>query len=256
MTRTIGIIGVGEIASAIVDGLCAQPGHAPAVYLSPRNQTIGGALASRHHTVQVCADNQAVADKAQTLILAVRPDILGDVLHDLRVPEDRIVISAVAGASHETLRRTLGDQVTVVRAIPLPAVRQRRGVTAIYPAHPEVERLFDGLGGTLAIDDAAAFTAIQTTTATISTHLHYLAAVATWLEERGITHADADRYVRSMFLGVAGGLADQARTLPELAIAHETPGGINEQLRRSWFTESNSAAFTQALEEIYLRLAR
>jgi pyrroline-5-carboxylate reductase len=119
-----------------------------------------------------------------------------------------------------------------------------------------VEQLFDSLGGTLIIDDAETLNAIQTTTATISTHLHYLAAVAAWLTERGIDPADAEGYVRSMFLGVADGLDDRTRTLPELANAHETPGGLNEQLRRRWFTELSRAAFTQELDEIYAHLTK
>lgn len=39
MTRTIGIIGVGEIAGAIVDGLCGGLAS-PEVYLSPRGATV------------------------------------------------------------------------------------------------------------------------------------------------------------------------------------------------------------------------
>ena len=253
---TLGIIGTGHIAGAIVDGLCGQSITPPDVFVSPRNQAVAAALADRHRTVQVSPDNQAVVDNARMVILAVRSPMLGDVLADLRIPDDRIVISAVAGASHESLRRHLGEQVAIVRAIPLPAVKFQNGITAIYPAHTEVKHLFDSIGDTLVINHADDFTAIQTATATISSHLHYLATIATWIARRGICDTDAEAYVRSMFLGVANGLEDRTRSLPQLAVAHETPEGINDQFRRTWFTEQNSAALTNALEDTYAHLAR
>lgn len=256
MTHAIGIIGVGEIASAIVDGLCSNVEQPPTVLLSPRNKSIADELARRHHTVRVCADNQEVIDNAEIVLLTIRPDIVSEVLDNLQVRDDQIVISALAGVSHETLRQSLGERVTIVRAIPLPSVRLRLGVTAIYPAHPEVEQLFDSLGGTLAVDDPEALDAIQATTATISTYLHYLASVATWLAEQGIPDTEAERYVRDMFFGVTAGLPDRARSLPILAAAHETPAGINEQLRRAWFDEENGAALASALDDIFTRLGR
>lgn len=254
MNPAIGFIGVGEIASAIVDGLCSPQGPAPEVFLSPRNATIADDLARRHRNVEVCSDNQEVVDRAPIVILAVRPSAISAVLEELQIADDRIVISAVAGITYEELRRHLGQSVALVRAIPLPAVRQRHGITAIHPAHPEVEQLFEDLGGALVVDDAETLTAIQATTAAISTHLHYLATVATWLAELGIAHPDAEHYVRAMFLGVADALSDRARTLPDLALAHETPEGINEQFRRTWFTEETRTRLRDALKEVHARL--
>lgn len=46
MVRAIGFIGVGEIAGAIVEGLCeSQDATVPDVYLSPRGAATSAALA-------------------------------------------------------------------------------------------------------------------------------------------------------------------------------------------------------------------
>ncbi|MEV0704124.1 NAD(P)-binding domain-containing protein [Saccharopolyspora sp. NPDC050389] len=256
MTGAIGIIGVGAIAAAIVDGLCSQPSDAPELFLSPRNATTASELAQKHSTVHICADNQTVVDNAPLVILTVRSDDVRDALADVRMPRDRIVVSAVAGVSRESLRRHVGDHVTIVRAIPLPAVRQRQGITAIYPAHPTVEGLFDRLGGTLAMPDSAIFAALWSTTGTIAAHLHYLDTIAGWAVHHGVDPTEVDRYVRSMFLGVGGTLTDRRRSLSELAAAHETPGGINQQLRTSWLDQGNTAALRRALDDIYKRLTQ
>ncbi|MFD0997539.1 pyrroline-5-carboxylate reductase [Pseudoclavibacter chungangensis] len=250
----VGLIGVGEIASAIVDGLCEGRDEAPPVYLSPRNAETAAALAARYPSVRVCRDNQEVVDASATVILSVRPDIAVHVLDELRIPEGRLLVSAVAGLTHESVRQSTGEHVTVVRAIPLPSVRQREGVTAIFAPDARASELFDGLGGTLAVDEAAAFDAIQATTATLPTHLAYLSAIAVWLDSHGVRGPAAEGYVRSMFRGLAGALDDGSRSLSELALAHETPAGINEQLRSAWFTNTNRDELAHTLDDVLARL--
>jgi pyrroline-5-carboxylate reductase len=56
----VGFIGVGEIAAAMVDGLCAGT-DTISVYLSPRGADTGAALARRYPQVQVCALDAVLA---------------------------------------------------------------------------------------------------------------------------------------------------------------------------------------------------
>jgi pyrroline-5-carboxylate reductase len=249
MIDRIGFVGTGAIAEAIVDGLGTD---GPSVFLSPRNARTADALARRHPNVRVCEDNQAVVDAAPVVLLTVRPDSVGEVLGELRVPGDRVLISAVAGWSVEALRARLDADVPIVRAIPLPAVRQRRGITAVYPAHPVAQDVFGPLGGTLVAPDPETFDALSAATATISTHLHYLDTIAHWVTLHGVEPREADRYVRGMFAGIG---ADDSIPLAELAGAHETPGGVNEALRTNWFDPRNKAALERALDDIRQRVA-
>ncbi|WP_228004181.1 NAD(P)-binding domain-containing protein [Amycolatopsis sp. YIM 10] len=251
-TNTIGIIGTGAIAKDIVDGLGDT---AEAVFLSPRNARTANALADRHAHVRVCADNQSVVDAAPLLLLSVRPDQVPEALAGLRVPDDRVLVSAVAGWSAEALRARLGTDATIVRSIPLPAVRRRQGVTALYPAHPVAEELFGRLGGTVVAETAAVFDALSAATASISSYLSYVDTVAGWIAGQGMAPEAAETYVRSMFTGVSAALAEQGTPLPELAKAHETPRGNNEALRTRWFTAQNRAALEDALEHIRERVA-
>ncbi|SEP49018.1 hypothetical protein [Amycolatopsis saalfeldensis] len=62
--------------------------------------------------------------------------------------------------------------------------------------------------------------------------------------------------MRTMFSNVEAALDDHGTSLSDLGRAHETRGGINEQLRAAWFTPGNQAALEQALEDIRSRVAR
>ncbi|MDJ1133894.1 NAD(P)-binding domain-containing protein [Streptomyces iconiensis] len=250
----IGIIGVGEIGRAIVAGLCDGVEEPPEVYLSPRGAHAAAELSQRYPSVQVCADNQDVVNHSEVVILAVRPVGHSEALAGLRIGSDRIVVSVIAGVSIGELRQTLGTDAPLVRAIPLPAARERRSVTVTHPSHPAVEALFDRLGEALPVADEADFSVFSTLTGTLTAHYWYLATLTDWAARQGIPSEDADRYVRSLFQGVGRALGDGTRSLHQLAGDHETPNGSNERLRTTWFDTANSEALVKALDALLTHL--
>ncbi|MDR3083318.1 MAG: NAD(P)-binding domain-containing protein [Streptomyces sp.] len=247
----IGIIGVGEIGRALVDGLCHGVEEPPEVWLSPRSARTAAELSRRYpDSVRVCAGNQGVVDRSELLIIAVRPEDRFEALDGLRVGDDRVVVSVMTGVAIGELRRMLGTGAPVVRAIPLPSARERRSVTVTCPAHPAVDELFGGLGGTLHVADEATLNVFQALTGTLTTHYRYLATLTGWAARQGIPAEDAERYVRGLFQGVGRALGDDTRSLQQLARDHETPRGLNERLRTTWFDPANADALTGALDAL------
>lgn len=248
--KRIGIIGVGEIGKAMAEGLCEGENRAPEVLLSPRGAATAAELASRYPSARVCADNQAVVDGADVVIVALRRRDRHDALDGVRVPEDRIVVNVMAGVPNEELRRILDTKAVLVQAIPLPAVRERRGVTVVHPSHPETDALFDLLGGAQPVDDPAAFDVFSALASTISTDYAFLTAITSWAVAQGVPAAAADRYVRGLFQGVGRALGDESRPLNRLAADHETPGGSNERVRTTWFDRANVEALKKTLDDL------
>ncbi|MGV9383962.1 NAD(P)-binding domain-containing protein [Nonomuraea sp. NPDC003707] len=248
--KRIGIIGVGEIGRAIVAGLCEGAGRSPEVFLSPRGAGTVAALSERYESVRVCAGNQEVVDGSEVVIIAVRRQDRHEALAGLRVDDDKVVVNVMAGVGNDDLRRTLVTDAPLVRAIPLPAVRERRSVTVTYPSHPVVNSLFEHLGGVLPVADEAAFNVLSALTGTLTTHYSYLATLTSWTVGHGIDPDEADRYVRGLFQGVGGSLSDETRSLHQLAADHETPNGNNERIRTTWFTPANAEALNKALDDL------
>jgi pyrroline-5-carboxylate reductase len=222
-----GLIGVGAIAAAIVTGLCKDVEQAPAILLSPRNAGVSAELASCYSTVSIGADNQAVVDGSSAVVLCLRPQDARAALDDLIFSEDHVIISAMAGVSVEEIKVLVAPAREVSRAIPLPSVALRNGITPVYPPNESAKALFDRLGGTIDLDDANAFNALSASTATIAAHFAYLNTISRWLVSRNIPEQDARRYVASMFAGLARALAS-GQEFEQLVQAHSTPGGINE----------------------------
>ncbi|MEV8631585.1 NAD(P)-binding domain-containing protein [Streptosporangium sp. NPDC051023] len=253
--KRIGIIGVGEIGRAIVTGLRHGGGTSPEVFLSPRGARTAAELAQHYEGIEVCADNQEVVDRSEMVIIAVRRQDWHAALAGVRVGDEKIVVNVMAGVGNHDLRQTLGTNAPLVRAIPLPAIRERRSVTVVHPSHPQVDSFFARMGGVLPVADEAAFNVLSAVTGTLSTHYAYLVTLASWTADHGIAPDDADRYVRSLFQGVGRSLGDETRSLDRLAADHETPNGNNERIRTTWFDQANSEALTSALEALLADLA-
>lgn len=251
----IGIIGVGEIASAMVEGACSTTDH-PDIFLSPRNAERSAWLASGFDGVKVCDSNQDVVDRSEYVILAVLPEQTETVLSELDIPSDRTIISAVAGVATKALAQLLPQSPTVVRVIPLPPVRERRGVTPVFPAHAVVEEFFDTLGGTVVAESEELFSTLSATTATMSSYYAYLQGIADWLVVQGWERTDAERIVRGQFAGLGNTLATTDTSFSDLVAGHETPGGLNEMLHREWMDEDNRAALSSALDRIFERVTK
>jgi pyrroline-5-carboxylate reductase len=223
-----GVLGVGAIGAAIVNGLCENVDDPADVLLSPRNAEIAAGLAQRFATVHVAADNQAVVDGAGVVVVCVRPQVAQTVLAELRFPADRVVISAMAGVPVTALQRLVAPATEVARVIPLPSVRRRACITPVHPPNAAATALFDRLGETFEVSDVRAFEAFSASTATIAAHFAYLNAIAAWLESQGIAAPAATSYVASIFAGLAEATRSGER-FEQLAREHATSGGTNEQ---------------------------
>lgn len=224
-----GFLGVGAIAEAIVTGLCDDSTDAPTILLSPRNAARAAELAARYASVAIASDNQTLVDRVSVLVVCVRPQDAPRVLDELRFDADQAIVSVMAGVSSSRIAELVAPATNLARAIPLPAVERRGGVTPIHPPSDAARRLFDALGGSLPVTDASSFEALSAATATIAAHFKYLDTISQWLSAHGIPAHDASRYVWSMFAGLGTTVRDAPGDFRQLARDHATPGGINEQ---------------------------
>lgn len=253
---TPGFLGTGSIASAMVRGLCTAAEPPARILVSPRSADKAAALARDFPAVvEVAADNQAVVDGADCVVLSVLPPQLPEVAGALRFRAGQPVLSCVALVPLAEVVTLVAPAGPVVRAVPLPSSARQLGPIAYFPEEDFAAALLRRIGTPVATGGEAEFHALWTLTALIAPYFEVLEHARHWAAGRGVADAAAKAYSASM-----------AQALAVLAVEHEgtdfsaliaeamTPGGLNEQTRRELGEAGAFAAFPDALERIYRRL--
>lgn len=116
----LGMIGCGNMAQAMLKGILAKGLYESSqVIVSRRNV---GALEqiAAEFSVGTTTDNTEVAEKADVLILAVKPAQFSEVIPEIRdvVKEDALIISIAAGQTMADIESLFGRNVKIVRTMP------------------------------------------------------------------------------------------------------------------------------------------
>ncbi|MBD9591528.1 MULTISPECIES: pyrroline-5-carboxylate reductase [unclassified Ensifer] len=251
----LGFIGTGALSSAIVTGLKTLPGEITTVVLSPRNEEIAAGLAARFPDVTVAADNQAVLDASDTVMLGVRPQIARDVLPTLRFRPDHHVVSLIATFSCAEIAAMVGQVKRVTKALPMPMIALRQGPTIIFPPDPDMAAFFGRLGTAIEVTSESEFDALSVATATYASYFKYLETIHSWLKDNGVDEAKGRAYIASLF----GALGQAPETTPDASFAHlaqdyATRGGINEQVLRELTEHGTFEKFRESLGGIHRRI--
>ncbi len=253
---TYGVLGVGSIATAIVNGLCDGVVEPPKVVLSPRNAERAAELVGRLPSVRLATDNQQVVDDSDVVVVCLQPAHAAEVLAGLRFRADHAVVSAVAGLSVAQLAALVTPATDIARSIPLPAVATRASVTPVYPATQAATGLYGRLGGSMEIADELAYESVAAASATVAAYFRYLATIADWLSGHGLPTAAARRYVADTFAALSSELESADADFAALAQAHTTPGGLNEQFADDLGAAGTYAAVQAGLDAVLARIAQ
>ncbi|HZP40473.1 MAG TPA: pyrroline-5-carboxylate reductase [Candidatus Binatia bacterium] len=129
--KKIGFVGAGNMAGALIKGLLRAGQYAPDdVWVS---DPVDAQLRrmKRLHKVEFTRDNHELVRHSQTVVLAVKPQIMASVLEEIRaeVNPRKLFISIAAGFPLRRLETGLGGQARVVRVMPNTPVLVGRGVS-------------------------------------------------------------------------------------------------------------------------------
>jgi pyrroline-5-carboxylate reductase len=130
----VGIVGAGVMAEAMITGLLADRAVPASRLTASHPRRDRRAALEKEHGIRVVARNADAAADADIVVLAVKPQMLGSVMHELgpSLNDGQVVLSIVAGATLRTLSVGL-NHAAVVRAMPNTPSQIRRGI-AVWAA--------------------------------------------------------------------------------------------------------------------------
>ncbi len=254
-STTIGFLGVGSISRAMVAGLLTgDSSERPQVVLSPRGTATVARLKQEFPQVTVVSSNADVVAQSDVVVLAVRPDQLDEALDGVKFHPGQTVVSVLAGVLVDTLRAAIGhDDIPVARAIPLPPVAEHAIVVPVTPPLPAALALFDRMGGAFPVEDEKQLAVLSAVTGSCTGLLQYVRTLCDWSVFQGLDRLTMEPFIRGMVASLSPALQDPAETMDEVVASHETPGGLNEQLRTEFFDPAGTKRLFGALDHIHAR---
>lgn len=145
--KTIGFIGCGKMAKAMVEGMLRSG-------VVTKDQVMASAATERtlqqvqeQYGLKVSSDNQEVAKFSNVLFLAIKPTQHQQVIQEIKqvIHKDTIIVTIAAGISLAYLTEAFGFPVKAVRTMPNTPSLVGQGMSAICPndqvTHEELERV-------------------------------------------------------------------------------------------------------------------
>lgn len=159
---TVGFVGAGNMAGALVKGLLAAKAlPADRIWASDvRPERLE--LFAGTHGIRTTPDNHALVRAVDVLVLSVKPQALDKVLDAIGGDvSGQLVVSICAGVPIEALEARLPEKTRVVRAMPNTAAIVDAGATAVapgtYATEADVEKaraLFSAVGKVVTLEEA------------------------------------------------------------------------------------------------------
>ena len=135
MSLKLGFIGCGNMGKAMLSGVLESGKCVKAdVLVSAKTEATREKIKSQFD-IKVTADNKEVAEFADVLFLAVKPQYYAEVIDQIKdvVRDDTIVISIAPGKSLEWFGQAFGKQLKVIRTMPNTPAMVKEGMMGMCP---------------------------------------------------------------------------------------------------------------------------
>ncbi len=254
---TIAFIGSGNMAAALIGGLITDGTPAERILATDPDPARREALANKAgiHTLE---DNAEAVARAEVVVLAVKPQVLGEVARNLAesIQQHRpLVISIAAGIRSDTLQHWLGGGVALVRSMPNTPAMLQTGATALF-ATPEVneaqreqaESVMRAVGLVQWVDDESLMDAVTALSGSGPAYFFLLMEAMEHAGKRLGLPADTARLLTlQTALGAARMAIESNEDPAQLRRRVTSPGGTTEQAIKRFEEEDLEGIVLRAL---------
>ena len=129
---TIGFIGAGNMAYALISGLINN-GYAPEnLAISDTNSELLS-LRQQEFNLEVFTDNAQLVKACDVVVLATKPQVLAQVCGEIATQvQEQLIVSIAAGVHSHDIDRWLGKNKAIVRTMPNTPALLGQGVSGLF----------------------------------------------------------------------------------------------------------------------------
>tara|TARA_B100000424_G_scaffold94625_1_gene71257 strand:+ start:371 stop:1129 length:759 start_codon:yes stop_codon:yes gene_type:complete len=250
----IGFIGVGNIVSDVIAGICKSKISYKKIIISPRNKKKAQQLKRKFKKVVIAKSNQSVIDNSNWVFLGVLPKVGDQILPKLKFKKNQIVVSFMSTTNYLRLKKLIKNKLIIIRAIPMPPIRLGKGPIAIFPPNKKVKSFFNKIGETIEIKNEKLSKNFWAISGTMASFYELLNVLSKWLIRKKTSKIDAQKYVTLLYSALAElALLNSSKPLKNL-VNEQTPGGLNWQGVNELKKLGYYRLLEKSLKNIYKRL--
>lgn len=162
MKKTLGFIGCGNMSKAIIGGLINSGKVKCENIIASDYAEYGLKQCEKQYGIKtVLKDNCRIAKESDIIILAVKPNVYGTVIDEIRnhVKENVVIVAIAAGITIDFIEAAFGKSVKIIRTMPNTAALVGESVTAVCRnsnvTEEEVEEVKDLLSGVGMVEEVS-----------------------------------------------------------------------------------------------------
>lgn len=233
---TIGFIGAGNMANSLIRGLLAK-GSCPSSIIAADVDDKKLQVLSSECGIRT-ADNQSLANDADVIVLAVKPQMMEEVCNGISLDSaSSLIVSIAAGTTIQQLQHWLGSETSIVRCMPNTPALIGKGATGLFAnefvsdTQKELAKsLVDAVGISVWVGSEAD---IDTVTAVSGSgpayYFLFMEAMQDAATELGLPEDVARQLIHQTALGAADLAIQSSDSAAELRRKVTSPGGTTEQ---------------------------
>jgi pyrroline-5-carboxylate reductase len=134
MTNRIGFIGGGNMAASLIGGLLANGWQSSQLFVCEPNKDRANWLEQQFH-VEIVASSDRLVEECDAILIAVKPQIMADVLEPLAEhfkKNQPLVVSIAAGITAQSIQTWLSGDYPVVRVMPNTPAMLGAGASGLF----------------------------------------------------------------------------------------------------------------------------
>jgi pyrroline-5-carboxylate reductase len=234
--KNLAVIGVGNMAKAIISGVCNADIDIGKIYLYDVNEAQYASLSNEN--IVGASDMYDAVVNSDIVLLSVKPQNFTEVLNTIKSIteyEKKLYITIGAGISTAYIKNILGD-VAVIRALPNLPMVIGMGVSAICKSNSNssddtelVERIFSSVGAVVQIDEDQMNSIIGVTSSSPAYVFKFIAAICDGAHAQGLEFDGMLEAVCDMVIGSAQLLKSGDLSPDELISRVCSKGGTTER---------------------------
>ena len=130
---TIGFIGLGNMASAMIGGILGSGLASPDSIIGNSRTNATMEKMQKQYGITISHSAAETAEAADIIVLAVKPQVLPEVLKSIRgcIGENSVLLSIAAGKSMEWIASFFEEKVGIVRCMPNTPALVGMGCTGV-----------------------------------------------------------------------------------------------------------------------------